>query len=447
MNKGEITFSVRTFGCQMNVNDTEKVEGMFTARGWRQVDDSTAADVVFVNTCAVRSRAEQKLYGLLDRIAWSQAGRRSSQVVAVGGCVAQLEGTRLLDRAKGVVDILVGPRSLHRLPELVESGLHQPASAPAVALDSLGQDAFQAPVATARSDRKRALVTAMEGCNQVCSFCVVPQTRGTEICRDPDEIVNEVRQRVDTGAAEVVLLGQTVNAYRHGDSDFAAILARCASVPGLRRLRFATSHPNHLTERLVVTMAEHPTISPHLHLPVQSGSTSVLATMRRGYDRAGYQEKIALVRRLAPAVSLWSDVIVGYPGETDQDFRDTIDLIETVRFAGLFAFTYSPRPGTVAFRRQDDVPERQKRERLAEVNRHQQAIQLTDNLARVGRRESVLVDLVGRGGRLEGRAADNRIVHCDGPASLVGSFIDVEITGAGPNALLGRRILEGPATS
>jgi tRNA-2-methylthio-N6-dimethylallyladenosine synthase len=440
MKQEKITFAIRTFGCQMNVNDSEKAEGLFVERGWQRTNDVLGADVVFINTCAVRRQAEEKLNGILHRLAKRRSGHELDRVIAVGGCVAQLQGEKLLEHARAV-GVLVGPRSLHRLPGLIEQRLVGAGTAPGVALDVRGQSAFDVPPARQSLSPARAYVTVIEGCNQVCSFCVVPRTRGTETCRDPRSVIEEVRQRADAGILETVLLGQTVNAYRHGDTDFADLLALAASVPGVRRLRFATSHPTHLTTRVLDAMADHPVVCPHLHLPVQSGSTPVLTSMRRGYDREDYLRKIDLIRRRLPNVAIWTDIIVGYPGETDGDFDATLTLIDTVHFEGLFSFSYSPRPGTTAFRMDDDVPEAVKQERLEEVNRRQQRIQLAGNSRRIGNRESVLIEMRGRDGQLEGRAPDNRIVHCEGPETLIGSVVEVEITSAGPNALVGRRVL------
>jgi tRNA-2-methylthio-N6-dimethylallyladenosine synthase len=424
----------------MNVNDSERVTGMLEAAGWESAADSGPADLVFLNTCAVREKAESKLFSELGRIRdQAAAGDEAARpLVAVGGCVAQLRGTALLERDRGI-DILIGPRSLAELPEIARVALASAGEPPRVALDRPGQEVFGiSSVATARpSSQSRALVTVMEGCNQVCSFCVVPRTRGTETFRPPSEIVAEVRHWVERGFAEAVLLGQTVNAYRWDGLDFAGLLSMVAAAPGLRRLRFATSHPRYLTDSLTTAFAQLPNLCPHLHLPVQSGSNRILAAMRRGYDREGYLGKLEALRREAPDVAVWTDVIVGYPGESDADFEETLELVQNVGFAGLFSFTYSPRPGTVAARVPDDVPSEVKRARLARVNQLQQSIQLERNRQRIGRRESVLFEAVGRDGQLEGRTPHNRIVHCAGPASAVGRIRDVEITSAGPNSLAG----------
>jgi tRNA-2-methylthio-N6-dimethylallyladenosine synthase len=447
INKDKKTFSIRTFGCQMNVSDSQRVAGMLEASGWQSVGDAGPADLVFFNTCAVREKAESKLYSELGRIAHDAAASQRDQrrpLVAVGGCVAQLRGRDLLSRRDLPIDVLVGPRSLDQLPDLLVDALSAKGR-PQVALDRPGQDAFRTPVPSPVAgsvDRARALVTVMEGCNQVCSFCVVPRTRGTEVFRPPEAVVAEVRHWVEQGSLEVVLLGQTVNAYRWNGLDFAGLLAKVSAVDGLRRLRFATSHPRHMTEALTEAYASLPNLCPHLHLPVQSGSDKVLASMRRGYSSGEYIECIEALRRRVPGLSVWSDLIVGYPGESQDDFQRTLDLVTSVAFDGLYTFTYSPRPGTVAFRSPDDVPVGVKRERLAHLNQLQQGIQLERNRGHVGAQESVLMGSIGRDGQLEGRTPHNRVVHCAGDASLVGQICEVEITSAGPNSLVGR-VLDG----
>jgi tRNA-2-methylthio-N6-dimethylallyladenosine synthase len=422
----------------MNVNDSERLTGMLEADGWESVTEPTDADLVVLNTCAVREKAESKLFSELGRIPRRRSDGQKGPVVAVSGCVAQLRGRALL--SSSAVDILIGPRSLAQLPSMARDAVALTAASPQVALDRPGQEVFgdlSTPMAKPSSTH-RALVTVMEGCNQVCSFCVVPRTRGVETFRPTQEVVAEARHWVERGISEIVLLGQTVNAYRCGGVDFAGLLSMVASVPGLRRLRFATSHPKYLTESLSAAFARLPNLCPHLHLPVQSGSDRILSGMRRGYDRGEYLHKIEDLRRVAPGVAVWSDVIVGYPGESEHDFQETLDLVRIVRFAGLFTFTYSPRPGTVAARATDDVPPAEKRDRLARVNQLQQSLQLEENRSHIGRRESVLLESVGRDGLLDGRSLHNRVVHCAAPAELVGQIRDVEITSAGPNSLVGR---------
>ncbi|HEY7412216.1 MAG TPA: tRNA (N6-isopentenyl adenosine(37)-C2)-methylthiotransferase MiaB [Vicinamibacteria bacterium] len=424
---------METFGCQMNVNDSEKVAGLLLAEGYARVEDPADADFVFVNTCAVRERSTEKLYhqlGRLRRLKEKRPGLR----IGVGGCVAQLEGRRVLERAPEV-DVLVGTHTLARVPELLAQAR---GGMPGVDLDRAA-DSFSVPdAAVAHSSSVRAYVTAIEGCNHVCSFCVVPRTRGTEVCRPADAIVAEVESLVARGYAEVMLLGQTVNAYRHGGVDFAELLARADAVPGLRRLRFTTSHPEHVGPRMAEAFRRLPTLCPYLHLPVQSGSDRVLADMRRGYTRARYLETVDLLRGRRPDLALTSDVIVGYPGESEDDFADTVSLVEEVGFDGLFVFLYSPRPGTSALRLGDPVPEEEKKRRFQVLNEQQQRRQAGRNQCRVGTSEEVLLDAVTGPGRLSGRTRHFRIVHVDGPPSWLGRTIDVEITGAGANSLLGR---------
>jgi tRNA-2-methylthio-N6-dimethylallyladenosine synthase len=349
--------------------------------------------------------------------------------------VAQLEGETLLRRAKHV-DVLVGTHNLHRIPALLDAAAATGEAA--VDLDRKA-DAFAIPgEAAVHGNPVRAYVTVMEGCNHVCSFCVVPRTRGPEVNRPPDDIVREVEAAVARGYPEVMLLGQTVNAYRYGDSDFAGLLARVDAVEGLRRLRFTTSHPEHVDPRMADSLHDLPRVCPYLHLPFQSGSDRVLASMRRGYTRQEYLDTIALLRDRVPDLALSTDVIVGYPGETVAEFEETLAVLEQVGFDALFAFAYSPRPGTAALRLADDVPQDEKRRRLHVVNARQQQWQRRRHGSRVGGVEEVLVESVDGGGRVSGRSRHFHIVHLDGTRDLVGRLVAVEVTGAGPNALQGR---------
>jgi tRNA-2-methylthio-N6-dimethylallyladenosine synthase len=427
-------FHIQTFGCQMNVNDSEKVAGLLLAEGHERATGTADADFVFINTCAVRERAAEKLFHALGRIKRVQR-QRPELMVGVGGCVAQLQGAEIQARA-GNVDILVGTHNFTRVPELLRSARTTPG--PQVDLDR-GADSFGVPAANVdHSSSVRAYVTAMEGCNHVCSFCVVPRTRGPEVCRSPEEIVAEVRAIVDRGIPEVMLLGQTVNAYSHGKADFARLLERVHDMQGLRRLRFTTSHPSHVGRPLARALRDLPKLCPYLHLPVQSGSDRILAEMRRGYTAAEYRDILGLLRDHVPDLALSSDIIVGYPGETEDDFQATVSLVDEIGFEGLFVFAYSPRPGTTAVRGKDDVPDDEKLRRLKLLNAHQQRRQAARNARRMGERDEVLVETVGEDRRLSGRTPHFRIVHFDGPETLVGKSVRVEITGSGANALLGR---------
>jgi tRNA-2-methylthio-N6-dimethylallyladenosine synthase len=428
------SFHIETFGCQMNVNDSEKVAGLMLAEGHRRAAGPADADFVFINTCAVREKASEKLFHALGRL--QKIKDRRELVIGVGGCVAQLQGRAILDRAPQV-DLLVGTHNVARVPELLRSA--GGGAAAAVDLDR-SADTFSIPTSSvAHSSPVRAYVTVMEGCNHVCSFCVVPRTRGPETCRDAGEIVDEVASLVARGYPEVMLLGQTVNAYRHRGLDFAGLLERVSAVPGLQRLRFTTSHPEHVDQRLADAIGSLPKVCPYLHLPVQSGSDRILADMRRGYSAARYREKVAMLRDATPSLALSSDVIVGYPTEDEAAFESTVALVDDVGFEGLFVFMYSPRPGTTAYRAADDVPETEKLRRLQVLNERQQRYQAARNARRVGNREQVLLDTVVEPGRVSGRTPDFRIVHLDGGANEIGRMVEVEITGSGPNSLSGRR--------
>jgi tRNA-2-methylthio-N6-dimethylallyladenosine synthase len=432
--KAKNRYFIQTFGCQMNVNDSEKVAGLLESRGYEPAGDPREADFVFLNTCAVREKATVKFKQSLVRLGREKKTRPELRI-GVGGCVAQLEGEKLLDGSPQV-DVLVGTHTLGRVPELLDAA--RASGRVGVDLDRAA-DAFAVPDdVTAHANPVRAYVTAMEGCNLVCSFCVVPRTRGPEVNRPLDDIVAEVEAVVARGFPEVMLLGQTVNAYRWRGSDFADLLARVDAVAGLRRLRFTTSHPSHVTPRMAEALRDLRRVCPYLHLPVQSGSDRVLGSMRRGYTRRQYLDTVALLRDRVPGLALSSDVIVGYPGETEAEFEATLSLLEAVGFDGLFSFTYSPRPGTTALRLADDVPEAEKRRRLNVLNGHQQQWQRRRNERLVGTEHEVLVETASGDGRVSGRTPHFRILHFDGPESLLGRIVSVEVTRSGANSLQGR---------
>jgi tRNA-2-methylthio-N6-dimethylallyladenosine synthase len=428
-------FYIETFGCQMNVNDSEKVAGLLAARGYRPATDPASADFVFVNTCAVREKASEKLYTALGSLRRLKA-RRPQLSIGVGGCVAQLHGEQVLSRAPHV-DLLVGTHNFVRVPQLLERV--EQTGERAVDLDRKA-DGFAVPAqAVAHGNPVRAYVTIMEGCNHVCSFCVVPRTRGTEVNRPADAVVAEVREVVERGFREVMLLGQTVNAYRDATADFVDLLERVHDVAGLARLRFTTSHPAHVDERLARAFRDLPRLCPNLHLPAQSGSDRILASMRRGYTREGYLETLALLRDHVPELALSGDLIVGYPGESQEDFEATLELLDRAGYESLFSFAYSPRPGTAALRLADDVPDAEKRRRLGVLNQRQQRLQALRNAARVGTEVEVLVEDVAPDGHASGRSPDFKVVHFDGGAR-VGETVRARVERAGPNSLVGRRI-------
>src|SRR5262245_52400267 len=429
-------FFIETFGCQMNVNDSEKVAGLLLADGHEEAASAEGADFVFINTCAVREKAADKLFHSLGRLRRSKR-RNPDLLIGVGGCVAQLLGEGILDRTP-FVDGLVGTHNFGRVPEMLRRS--RGGHGRSVDLDRRATTFDIAPSMVAHTSPTRAYVTAMEGCNHVCSFCVVPRTRGPEVCRPPQDVVAEVRSLVSRGYPEVMLLGQTVNAYQVGETDFPALLEELDRIEGLRRLRFMTSHPSHVGERLVMVLRDLPRLCPYLHLPVQSGSDRILASMRRGYAAAEYLEIVDRLRAHVPDLALSSDIIVGYPGATEEEFQATVDLVDRVGFDSVYVFAYSPRPGTAALRLEDDVPETEKLRRVHALNGLQQRRQAEQNAGRVGAEVEVLVESADPDQRLSGRSPDFRIVHFQGDASLVGRLVRVQVDVAGPNALQGRQL-------
>jgi tRNA-2-methylthio-N6-dimethylallyladenosine synthase len=416
----------------MNVNDAERVSGLLQSRGYVAVDDAGEADVIYVHTCAVRERAEEKLRSTLAEYAHLKR-RRPNLRVGVGGCVAQLRGASFLKKVRGV-DFLVGPRSIDRIPDLIETAREETL----VRLDTPGMtSSFEGPETVVHTNPVRAYVTVMEGCNHVCSFCVVPRTRGPEVCRPAREVVAEARMLVARGFPEVFLLGQTINAYRDGAVDFASLLEEIAAISGLQRLRFTTSHPVHITRRLIDVIASAGAICPYLHLPFQSGSNRILESMRRGYTVEHYLDLVDGLRSACPQLALSSDAIVGYPSETEADFEATLRVLQQVRFDSLFFFAYSPRPGTVALGLPDDVSPSAKKRRMHALNLLQQGIQLEANRLRVGTIEQTLFEGWDSRSGLMGRTPQFKIVHAPGSREVVGRLADVEIAQAGANSLKG----------
>ncbi len=432
-------YLIETFGCQMNFHDSERLAGLLEADGYEPTTDEAAADLVVLNTCSVRERAEDKLYSRLGALRDSAAARGRKPVVAVAGCVAQQEGTRLLDRHE-TLDVVIGTQRLTRLPALVREARDR--RRPAIDIDP--RDDVSVPVGPIRySDSVRAWVTIIEGCNEFCSFCVVPYTRGHERMRPVADIVADVERAAAAGHPEVQLLGQIVNHYQAPDDpscDFAALLERVSAVPGILRVRFASPHPRHVTDRLITAIRDIPAVCKHLHLPVQSGSSAVLSRMRRRYTRESYLELVDRLRAAVPAVALSTDVIVGFPGETHADFDETLDLVSRVGFHSMFSFKYSPRPNTLAAKRlPDDVPEAEKTRRIMALQARQREIQLARHESMVGRVEEVLVDGPSRrrDWELAGRTSGNTIVNFSGPAAWRGRLVPVRITEAAPNSLRG----------
>jgi len=434
-------YLIETFGCQMNVHDSERMAGLLEQAGFEAADDAVDADLVVINTCSVRERAEEKLYTRLGELRQMGAEQGHHPLVAVAGCVAQQEGGEILKRLPGVADLIVGTQAIRRLPMLVEQA--ETTRRPVVDLDPFEDVTFPLGV-TRRADPVKAYVTIIEGCNEFCSFCVVPYTRGHERMRPKRDILAEVREAADSGRREVQLLGQIVNHYSAPDDpscDFSGLLEAVHEVPGIERIRFASPHPRHVTPRFLQTMAGLPKVCRHLHLPVQSGSTRVLEAMRRRYSRESYLALIGSIRESLPDVALSTDMIVGFPGERAADFDDTLTLTAAVRYHSMFSFKYSARPNTLAEKRlADDVAEEEKTRRIVALQALQREIQGALNAALVGQAVEVLVDAASRRRETElsGRTSTNVVVNLPGPAAWIGRTLPVRIERAGPHSVWGR---------
>ncbi len=424
----------------MNYHDSERMAGLLERDGYRAAATEAEADVIVVNTCSVRERSVDKLYSRLGELRDRWASRRDRPLVAVTGCVAQQEGERLLRRDRSV-DVVLGTQRVADLPAL----LRRARESGRAAVNINPRDDVQVPLGVARpSDPVRAWVTIIEGCNEYCAFCVVPYTRGHERMRPVAEILAEVEEAARTGRREVQLLGQIVNHYLAPDEagcDFAELLARVSAVPGITRVRFASPHPRHVSARLIEALRDLPKVCKHLHLPVQSGSNRILNAMRRRYTREEYLDLVARAREAVPGVTISTDMIVGFPGETAADFDRTLDLVGQVRYQAMYSFKYSPRPNTLALKRMpDDVTEAEKARRLLELQRLQGAIQADWHASLVGTTAEVLVDGESRRRpwELAGRTSGNTVVNFPGPRLWVGRLLPVRIVEGGPNSLKGR---------
>ena len=431
------TYTVETFGCQMNVHDSERLGGLLQQAGYARAGSAEDADLVVVNTCSVREKAAEKLFARLDR--FRHHPREERPLVAVTGCVAQQEGARIVDRAPHV-DVVIGTQALAMLPQAIDEA--ERTGRPQV--DTSPFDSVSFPLGVAiRADPVKAYVTVIEGCNDFCSFCVVPYTRGHERMRPVAEILGEISAAAAAGYREVQLLGQIVNHYQAPDAtdcDFAGLLERVHEIDGIDRIRFASPHPRHVTKRMIGALRDLPKVCRHLHLPVQSGSTRVLARMRRRHTRERYLSLVEEIRAQVSGVNLSTDMIVGFPGETERDFEQTLSLTEAIRYHGMFSFKYSERPNTLARARMpDDVPEPEKARRLTALQALQQGIQQELNDSMIGRTVTVLADAPSRrrDGEYAGRTSGNTVVNFPGDGTCIGRLLDVRIERAGPNSLWG----------
>jgi tRNA-2-methylthio-N6-dimethylallyladenosine synthase len=446
-------YLIETFGCQMNVHDSERMAGLLEQAGFESTGDAADADVVVINTCSVRERAEEKLYTRLGELRQLAAEHGHDPIVAVAGCVAQQEGASILKRAPGVADVIVGTQAIRRLPMLVAQAADRARPGGRALLDLSAHDDVSWPLGiTRRADPVKAYVTIIEGCNEFCSFCVVPYTRGHERMRPKADILAEVREAAATGHREVQLLGQIVNHYAAPDDDacdFTALLEAIHEVDGIERIRFASPHPRHVSPPFLDAMARLPKICRHLHLPVQSGSTRVLEAMRRRYTRDSYLELVAEIRDRLPDVALSTDMIIGFPGETADDFEDTLSLTAAVRFHSMFSFKYSERPNTLAEKRlADDVADDEKTRRIVALQALQRDIQQELNTALVGRRVEVLVDAASRrrDTELSGRTTTNVVVNLPGPADWIGRTVAIHVARAGPHSVWGTAVTHAGTT-
>ncbi len=456
---------IKTYGCQMNVYDSERMSDVLAGEGFMETATPDDADLVILNTCHIREKAAEKVYsdiGRMREIKEARAGEGRSTLIAVAGCVAQAEGPEIARRAPAV-DMVFGPQSYHRLPELLSEaekrgqsqtmahGLNlRQTTDRVIATDFDADEKFlELPPATKAQTRARgvtAFLTVQEGCDKFCTFCVVPYTRGSEISRPPAQVISEARRLADAGVREVTLLGQNVNAY-HGLGTngeiwtLARLLYALAEIPGLDRLRYTTSHPNDMADDLIDAHGALPQLMPYLHLPVQSGSDRILAAMNRRHTRDSYLRLVERIRGARPDIALSGDLIVGFPGETDQDFEDTMSIVREVGYAACFSFKYSPRPGTPAATSPSQVPDNVKTERLlclqALINDQTYAF----NRSVVGRRMDVLVEKPGkRPGQLVGRSPWLQPVHFDGPATLIGSICGVNVDRTESFSLFGKAL-------
>jgi tRNA-2-methylthio-N6-dimethylallyladenosine synthase len=437
------TYYLKTFGCQMNVYDSERMAEALTRDGYRETADLDAADLVILNTCHIREKAAEKVYSDLGRIRDIKGAREKtgkSTVIAVAGCVAQAEGAEITAR-QPAVDLVVGPQSYHRLPELIARTTTERASI--VETEFPGDEKFARMKAPRRVSSPSAFLTVQEGCDKFCTFCVVPYTRGAEFSRPVAKIEAEARELAQAGAKELVLLGQNVNAY-HGEgaggraASLADLITRLARIDGIERIRYMTSHPRDMSDDLIAAHAEVPQLMPFLHLPVQSGSDRVLAKMNRKHTSADYIDLISRIRKARPDIALSSDFIVGFPGETEQDAEDTISLIKAVGFAQAFSFKYSPRPGTPAAGHGEQVDEGAKSERLLRLQAVLDEQQISFNARSLGGVVPVLFERKGREPHeFVGRSPYLQLVHVAGDGDLVGRTMNVAVNEARRSSLSG----------
>jgi tRNA-2-methylthio-N6-dimethylallyladenosine synthase len=425
---------VKTYGCQMNVYDSARMADLLAPLGYVPTDAPDAADMVILNTCHIREKAAEKVYSELGKLRKMKDARGGKMMIAVAGCVAQAEGAEIV-RRQGAVDLVVGPQSYHRLPEMIAKAAR--AGGQVLETDFPAEDKFDALPAQTHTGTS-AFLTVQEGCDKFCTFCVVPYTRGGEYSRAPQQIIDEAKRLVELGAREITLLGQNVNAYAHDDWTLAKLLHALARIDGLKRLRYTTSHPRDMSDDLIAAHRDLPELMPYLHLPVQSGSDTILEAMNRQHTADDYRRIVERIRAVRGDLALSSDFIVGFPGESDKDFEDTLRLVRDIGYAQAFSFKYSRRPGTPASAARKQVPEDVKAARLEALQALLVAQQRAFGKSCEGRTLSVLFEKPGRKrDQAVGRSPYLQPVHVEGAGELIGRIRDVRIVEAQPNSLKG----------
>ncbi len=433
------TVYIETYGCQMNVSDSELMLGKLTAEGYTSVDEPDGADVILVNTCAIRDHAEQRVIG---RVGELKRSMKSSTILGVTGCMAQRLGPSLLKSKH--VSLVIGPDGYRALPDLIE----RVRGGERVTLTDFDLEEHYEDVAPKRYDKVKAWIPVQRGCDYRCTYCIVPTTRGSERSRTLSDVVRETREVVEQGMSEVVLLGQTVNSYNDGAHDFADLLRAVGGVQGIKRVRFTSPHPNDFSDRVIAAIAEVPTVCEHVHLPMQSGSTEVLKRMLRRYSREEYFDCMARLRAAVPGLSITTDIIVGFPGETEDHFEETLSAVREGKFMDAFMFIFSPREGTPATRMPAEwaVPEEVASERMRRLVEVVKAGAREQNLGLLGRRYEVLVEREARrGGLMQARTRDFRTVLVPGDESLLGKYVHVELTGTTGSTFTGAVVPERSA--
>ncbi len=429
-------FCIYTYGCQMNEHDSERMHSILRAMGMEPTDSPEQADLVLINTCSVREKAGQKVFSQLGKLRRIKQ-RRPHMIIGVCGCLAQQEGQRIFQRAPHV-DLVFGPRNIGEMPELLRrllTGDHH-----VISLSRPRQQPAFDQIATDRRSAVIGYVTIMEGCDKFCTFCVVPFTRGRETYRPPRDILMEVQALAEAGYREVVLLGQTVNSYRWEDVTFAALLRMIHDVDGIERIRFVSPHPSDVTDELIATMRDYPKICRHIHLPLQSGSDRILRAMRRTYTQREYLSIVEKLKTAIPDIAIGTDIIVGFPGETEEDFQETLYVVRQVEYDNMFSFKYSPRPFTRAWKDGDPIPDAIKTDRIVRLQTLQEEIQLRKHRQLIGTLQEVLFEGPSkkRAWEIEGRTTHNRVVNVPAPLQAwIGRFATVRITDAGPHSLRG----------